>query len=875
MSLDNGWSRASTEEWNAILQLGGAEDAARVASRIWIARRGNTPYISVATLGRSSEILREQSAHFAEVLATNHDVLDEAVRCADAARETIDEIDVLPPPSRLAIGQILTRAKEMLTTVEEEMQELVGLINHETPRLRALHNAIGDELGRRYEEEHPDLESERDADNESVEAAEVTAPQTPPPSMSSPGPSHVPPSTVTIGGVRYELSSGLGLGSRSSSSTPSTEELDLPIIISAEATSESEYPRAGDTPPPEYFPAGTPSSIITSAHDDAALWGEVGGVSEELLDHEALRPLTPPPLFEMVAAPPTDDEDVIRLAADASLMSLGILLSTNDEGVGLTGDTEEEDDPMRAMPGSFPADVALRMFRVMEEDAPYTDPTFGDIWRDARQAEVARLEEEYLPEEIEWIRGPNFARDSETVLDPGPDYGEPYFRDPSLHSPRSSDSGAESKSGNQPEEALGPAEPRDSDECILKSIVTFAGEAELYSTYVDHQGRLYFKTQPVHALHPQRLENRIAHDLAMAEAILEFSSAYGLDAELVEDIYTWKPNEDDPDNRTQHGFRDTSPHLFPGQVTHERLASHDPEGDNVEALPGSRVRFMTQRIEHIANVNRPRSAPRIGISDQPTRLAKDLACLTAELDIGGTEAFMLFDSGSNTDSLTPEFARATNCRIFKLDEQVTLQLGCVGSRSRINYGARAPVNFGGIKGHAYYDLVNLDRYDGIIGTPFMIKHGLILDFGKREVRLPSVPRAVEREMDKVRGVDRPFCTIPLIPARSFGRAVTLEDLEDPNDCVYLPSLPDGYPALLELESDFLSGQYIPPPAAAPLPPTPLEADLEPDSESEEWNDQDHDSDEDGDTGNLPANPLYFFIRPNEDDALRACIWLIG
>jgi hypothetical protein len=98
---------------------------------------------------------------------------------------------------------------------------------------------------------------------------------------------------------------------------------------------------------------------------------------------------------------------------------------------------------------------------------------------------------------------------------------------------------------------------------------------------------------------------------------------------------------------------------------------------------------------------------------------------------------MLFDSGSNTDSLTPEFAHSAHCKIFKLDEQVTLQLGCVGSRSKISFGARAPVNFGGIKGNAYYDIVNLDCYDGVISTPFMIKHGLVLDFAQRQIRFPN------------------------------------------------------------------------------------------------------------------------------------------
>ena len=49
----------------------------------------------------------------------------------------------------------------------------------------------------------------------------------------------------------------------------------------------------------------------------------------------------------------------------------------------------------------------------------------------------------------------------------------------------------------------------------------------------------------------------------------------------------------------------------------------------------------------------------------------------------------------------------------------------------INFGARTRIEIGPIKeSDVYVDVVNLDRYDMIIGTPFMRKHRLVLDFGK-------------------------------------------------------------------------------------------------------------------------------------------------
>ncbi|KAJ7215174.1 hypothetical protein C8J57DRAFT_1096308 [Mycena rebaudengoi] len=123
--------------------------------------------------------------------------------------------------------------------------------------------------------------------------------------------------------------------------------------------------------------------------------------------------------------------------------------------------------------------------------------------------------------------------------------------------------------------------------------------------------------------------------------------------------------------------------------------------------------------------------------DQPNRSSKQLACLSAVVKIGSSSTYVLFDSGSNTDSVTPEYANTVDGPHIPLDEQITLQLGCVGSRSKISHGTRLPVDFGGINGYVYFDQVNLDRYDTIIGTPFMNRHGVILDFGTREIQFPK------------------------------------------------------------------------------------------------------------------------------------------
>ena len=109
--------------------------------------------------------------------------------------------------------------------------------------------------------------------------------------------------------------------------------------------------------------------------------------------------------------------------------------------------------------------------------------------------------------------------------------------------------------------------------------------------------------------------------------------------------------------------------------------------------------------------------------------------LAAEVEINGLKALVLFDSGSTSDSITPEFAFATRAKQIKLEEQVVLQLGCVGSQSKISYGTKVPINLCGVQDQIYLDLVNIDRYDCIIGTPFMNTYGVCLNFGKCTIHM--------------------------------------------------------------------------------------------------------------------------------------------
>ncbi|KAI0039908.1 hypothetical protein FA95DRAFT_1469468, partial [Auriscalpium vulgare] len=115
--------------------------------------------------------------------------------------------------------------------------------------------------------------------------------------------------------------------------------------------------------------------------------------------------------------------------------------------------------------------------------------------------------------------------------------------------------------------------------------------------------------------------------------------------------------------------------------------------------------------------------------------------------IKGHRALALFDSGSTADLVSPDFARVANLQLFALEKPVPLQLGCVGSRSSINFGTEPAIAFGGINQQWYFDVANIDRYDVIIGTPFLSILGIVLNFRRHEIVSPheSVRALLEGE----------------------------------------------------------------------------------------------------------------------------------
>ena len=124
---------------------------------------------------------------------------------------------------------------------------------------------------------------------------------------------------------------------------------------------------------------------------------------------------------------------------------------------------------------------------------------------------------------------------------------------------------------------------------------------------------------------------------------------------------------------------------------------------------------------------------------QPPHSQDSSQTLSGFWEVNGTRAHCLLDSGCEGVMVSPDFARATDMKLTKLEQPIGFQLACVGSKSSINYGTEATIVFGNTRVKEYLDVANIDYYDVILGMPFLRRLGITLDFaGPGMIRMGAV-----------------------------------------------------------------------------------------------------------------------------------------
>ena len=85
--------------------------------------------------------------------------------------------------------------------------------------------------------------------------------------------------------------------------------------------------------------------------------------------------------------------------------------------------------------------------------------------------------------------------------------------------------------------------------------------------------------------------------------------------------------------------------------------------------------------------------------------------------------------------ISPNFIRAVKIEPFLLDKPIGIQLAVTGSKSVINYGANVTIKYKGRESKEYFNIININYYDAILGTPFLRKHEVIIDFMNNCLRI--------------------------------------------------------------------------------------------------------------------------------------------
>ena len=70
--------------------------------------------------------------------------------------------------------------------------------------------------------------------------------------------------------------------------------------------------------------------------------------------------------------------------------------------------------------------------------------------------------------------------------------------------------------------------------------------------------------------------------------------------------------------------------------------------------------------------------------------------------------------------ISPDFIHAMGIIPIKLEQPIGLQLACVGSKSTITFRTA--------RVEEYFDIANINYYNVILGTPFLWKLNITLDF---------------------------------------------------------------------------------------------------------------------------------------------------
>ncbi|KAJ8457451.1 hypothetical protein ONZ45_g18306 [Pleurotus djamor] len=122
--------------------------------------------------------------------------------------------------------------------------------------------------------------------------------------------------------------------------------------------------------------------------------------------------------------------------------------------------------------------------------------------------------------------------------------------------------------------------------------------------------------------------------------------------------------------------------------------------------------------------------------------------IVVTVNINKQPATALLDSGSLGDFMSLTFAERLKLKTFELDRPLPVQLAVQGSRSHVNHGCKARLEYQDIDESRYFDIINLSKYDLILGTPWLFQHRVTFGVNPSRVVIGSA-ESLPLEGDRV------------------------------------------------------------------------------------------------------------------------------
>ena len=163
-------------------------------------------------------------------------------------------------------------------------------------------------------------------------------------------------------------------------------------------------------------------------------------------------------------------------------------------------------------------------------------------------------------------------------------------------------------------------------------------------------------------------------------------------------------------------------------------------------------------------------------------------------------AWALIDTGSLADFMSLNLAEQLKVKRVWLEKPLPIQLAVQGSRSKVNFGVNVHFQYQGADYQRYFDVINLQNYDIILGTPFLYQHQALVGLNSsrmiigckvpREMKGPQVSvlesratEVYEENLEKTRKylceLARPLCleggATALPPFRAINHSIPLID----------------------------------------------------------------------------------------------------